>query len=277
MKPPAFQFYAEDFLAGTLDMSQAEVGAYIRLLCHQWDKGFLSQDREKLQRIAGGPVSEDVLSKFQVGSDGLLRNVRLETERVKQQEYRTARAEDGRRGGGNPVFKKGTPNPYYNKGSISEEDKEGLSEKDKHGISEEDKGKINTPVSVFRLPSSDSDSNPQTPKPPEPKRRPDGLLESEMGLAMRLAGIFKRRESTPWKNSEVKAFRQFAVTAAPEDIDLVVWFYGTPVEFKRRDLGTLLNNFSSELDRARAQRNGQHSRQPTNSTERMAVNAGIKL
>lgn len=42
MKPPAFQFYADEYLAGTIAMSLAEVGAYIRLLCYQWLNGDIS-------------------------------------------------------------------------------------------------------------------------------------------------------------------------------------------------------------------------------------------
>ncbi len=42
-KPPAFQFYASDFFSGVADMTDAEVGIYIRLLCLSWDKGGLSE------------------------------------------------------------------------------------------------------------------------------------------------------------------------------------------------------------------------------------------
>ena len=45
MKAPAFQFYAADFLVGTSDMTNEEVGIYIRLLCHQWAKGFVLKDK----------------------------------------------------------------------------------------------------------------------------------------------------------------------------------------------------------------------------------------
>jgi len=34
-KPPAFQFYASDFLVDTIDLSNEELGAYVRLLCYQ--------------------------------------------------------------------------------------------------------------------------------------------------------------------------------------------------------------------------------------------------
>jgi len=87
-RAPAFQFYADDFLAGTLDLSQAEVGAYVRLLCHQWNRGSIPVEPEKQQRLAGGPVSADVLAKFHEDPDGFLRNPRLEQERMKQADFR---------------------------------------------------------------------------------------------------------------------------------------------------------------------------------------------
>ena len=80
MKSPAFQFYADDFVAGTCDLSAEEVGAYIRLLCLQWNRGSIPvQDRFKLNRIAGCTVTDDVLSKFPDG-----KNARLEAVREKQ-------------------------------------------------------------------------------------------------------------------------------------------------------------------------------------------------
>ncbi len=94
-RSPAFQFYADDFLAGTLEMSQSDVGAFIRLLCHQWSRGSIPVETEKQQRLAGGSVSVDVLAKFQLCDDGLLRNARLEAEREKQQEYRNKQREKG--------------------------------------------------------------------------------------------------------------------------------------------------------------------------------------
>lgn len=93
MKPPAFQFYADDFIGGTCDLSAKDVGAYIRLICFQWTKGKIPSDRNKLARIAGVNVTPDVLAKF---PDGI--NQRLESERVKQEEYRTEKAKAGKAG-----------------------------------------------------------------------------------------------------------------------------------------------------------------------------------
>lgn len=101
MKPPAFQFYADDFLAGTADMTNEEVGAYIRLLCHQWSKGCIPGDMDRVSRMAGAmpvPSLGYILSKFQRGEDGNFRNARMEAERKKQDEYRLKQAEKGKVG-----------------------------------------------------------------------------------------------------------------------------------------------------------------------------------
>ncbi len=81
MNPPAFQLYASDFMSATFDWPQSDVGAYIRLLCVQWDRGSIPDDSEKLKRLAGGKVSADVLSKFPLSSDGQRQNHRMEEVR----------------------------------------------------------------------------------------------------------------------------------------------------------------------------------------------------
>lgn len=92
MKSPAFQFYSADFLLGTARMSLTERGAYITLLCHQWDGGGMSM--EEAERLIGGPVPQSVLSKF-VMVDGRLVNQRLEDVRNKQNAYRAAKIAAG--------------------------------------------------------------------------------------------------------------------------------------------------------------------------------------
>ena len=93
-KPPAFQFYADDFIGGTVDLTALETGAYIRLLCFQWGHGRIPATTEGINRVAGCEVSEAVLSKFKDG-----KNARLEQERRKQAEYRKKQAEYGKKGG----------------------------------------------------------------------------------------------------------------------------------------------------------------------------------
>lgn len=96
-KAPAFMFYADDFLAGTLEMSQEEVGQYIRLLCHQWNRGSIPVETEKQQRLTGGCVSVDVLAKFQLCEDGQLRNERLEAVRSERDRFLQQQSEKGRK------------------------------------------------------------------------------------------------------------------------------------------------------------------------------------
>jgi uncharacterized protein YdaU (DUF1376 family) len=93
MKPPAFQFYPDDFIGGTCDLSAEEVGVYIRLLCYQWSRGAIPEDAAKLARIAGINVTSDTLQKFPNGQ-----NARLEFERKKQSEYREEKAKAGKAG-----------------------------------------------------------------------------------------------------------------------------------------------------------------------------------
>jgi uncharacterized protein YdaU (DUF1376 family) len=97
MKAPAFQFYADDFLAGTADMTAEEVGVYIRLLCHQWSKGGLPNDPERLALMSGGNAKPHALAKFGMCHDGMLRNARLEQERGKQVAFREKQAKNGQK------------------------------------------------------------------------------------------------------------------------------------------------------------------------------------
>ena len=90
-------FYADDFLAGTMELSQEEVGQFIRLLCHQWNRGSIPVATEKQQRLTGGCVSVDVLAKFKLYDDGELRNERLEEVRSERDRFLQQQAEKGRK------------------------------------------------------------------------------------------------------------------------------------------------------------------------------------
>ena len=100
-KAPAFQFYADDFLAGTADMAAEEVGGYIRLLCHQWSKGGIPSDEERSARIAGligSPSIRYVLAKFTLCDGDMLKNARLEQIRQEQADYKSKQASSGKTG-----------------------------------------------------------------------------------------------------------------------------------------------------------------------------------
>jgi hypothetical protein len=107
MKPPAFQFYGDDFVAGTSDMTQAEVGAYILLLCRQWATGEIPADYDRLKLIAKGEVSDHVLAKFPAG-----KNARMEKVRAGLEEFRKSKSQSGKIGADkrwDKMAKNGTP------------------------------------------------------------------------------------------------------------------------------------------------------------------------
>ena len=121
MKPPAFQFYADDFIAGVADMTQAEVGAYIMLLAHGWNtQGLKASDPARLKLLAKGDVSDHVLGKFTL-ENGKLYNKRQEHERQKQEVYRRKQALNGAKGG--RPKKEAKPNPSLSSGLSQTEPK----------------------------------------------------------------------------------------------------------------------------------------------------------
>ena len=66
-------FFVDDFFVSTASMTQAQVGAYTRLLCHCWSEGGLPNDAEACSRIAGGIPAEDWLvirKRFSVFDEG---------------------------------------------------------------------------------------------------------------------------------------------------------------------------------------------------------------
>jgi uncharacterized protein YdaU (DUF1376 family) len=100
-KAPAFLFYADDFLAGTADMSAEEVGGYIRLLCHQWTKGSIPNDPERVARMAGlmgSPCVGYVLAKFRLCDGHTLKNARLEKVREEHQAFKARQSTAGANG-----------------------------------------------------------------------------------------------------------------------------------------------------------------------------------
>jgi len=136
-QPPAFQFYADDFIAGVADMTQNEVGAYIMLLAHSWNtRGLDPTDPARLKLLAKGDVSEHVLRKFKL-RNGRLYNPRQEKERRKQVVYRLAQAVNGAKGG--RPSSKPKPNPSLSSGLSQIEPKKSSPSPSPSPVSKEEK------------------------------------------------------------------------------------------------------------------------------------------
>lgn len=213
-------------------MTTEEVGAYIRLLCHQWNKGAIPNDEARIRTMAGVTQAfplDFVKSKFTEGEDGLLRQHRLEKERGKQYQYRQKQAENGAKGGRprNPSLSQAYPN-----------------------------GKANG------NPNESSPSPSPTPVvPPNPRESLFGGEDSKTekpwapdSIQLRLGKLFNRRPTTRWDLDELKGYRKLT-PIDPQDLSILEKYYGANIpqatDYRRHDLVTLLNNFNGELDRAR--------------------------
>lgn len=91
-KDPAFLFYHQDFFTGVSDMTNEEVGAYIRCLCIQASKGGISE--KHMKNIC---VTHEVHSAIKVKfifdpASELFFNERLKSEIEKRKKYSESRA-----------------------------------------------------------------------------------------------------------------------------------------------------------------------------------------
>lgn len=87
-KDPAFLFYYDRFLAGTISMTNEEVGQYIRLLCIQANKGHISQ-KDMLNICA--THDNDVCLKFAPRGEGKFVNLVLEEICLQRKSYTESR------------------------------------------------------------------------------------------------------------------------------------------------------------------------------------------
>ena len=100
MSLPHFPFYASDWLAGTIDMSAEERGAYIQLLALSWDRDGLPECPRRLAAMAGvAEVPSGVLEKLPVAEDGRRRNPKLERVRTDSLRRHGLKVEAGKKGG----------------------------------------------------------------------------------------------------------------------------------------------------------------------------------
>ena len=91
MKNPAVLFYTSDFITGTLFMTNEEVGAYIRVLCMQHQKGHLTEE-EILQICKKNEIFSSIIVHFKQDKKGLYYNKRMDKEIDKRQKYSESRA-----------------------------------------------------------------------------------------------------------------------------------------------------------------------------------------
>jgi uncharacterized protein YdaU (DUF1376 family) len=231
-KAPAFQFYADDFLAGTSDMSAEEVGGYIRLLCHQWTKGGIPNDPERVARIAGlmgSPCVGYVMAKFRLSDGHTLKNERLEKVREEQNAFKSRQSAAGTNGAAkrwNKCPDDGDPN----------------------GVA------MATPMATPMAGAWPEHSSPSpSPSDTDTKKTQRDLPPELEAFRLRVGALIKRRPMTQWSTKEIKALKEiFDFNTPEEDLVALEARYQSDDKYLRRELMTLLNNWNGEIDKARS-------------------------
>lgn len=237
-KAPAFQFYADDFLAGTSEMSAEEVGGYIRLLCHQWTKGGIPNDPERVARIAGlmgSPCVGYVMAKFRLSDGHTLKNERLEKVREEQNAFKARQSAAGTNGAAkrwNKCPDDGDPNGDPNRVAIATP--------------------MATPM-AGAWPEHSSPSPSPSPSDTDTKKAPRDLSPELEAFRLRVGAMVRRRPTTHWSTKEIKALKEvYDLNTPEEDILLVEARYKSNDKYLRRELMTLLNNWNGEIDKVRS-------------------------
>lgn len=230
-KAPAFQLYTDDFLSGTLEMSQEEVGQFIRLLCHQWNRGSIPVETEKQQRLAGGCVSVDVLAKFDECEDGLLRNSRLESVRTEKGKFLLSQSV---------------------KGKLSAE-KRRLAALERQNLLNQTPTAVEPGLQPDGQPDIQPELNSPSPSPKENTKMEKALSPELEAFRLRVGALFGRRPSTKWSAMEIKKLKEvFSLNTPDEDIVSLEQRYRSNDKYLRKELMTLLNNWNGDIDKSRS-------------------------
>lgn len=109
-KDPAVLLYTQDFIVGTMTMTNEERGKYILLLCMQHQKGKLT-----LKDLASVITEEDIelAEKFPLHTDGFYYNDRMEME-IQNRKIRTDSSRNNGARGGRPIKTTILPNDEPN-------------------------------------------------------------------------------------------------------------------------------------------------------------------
>jgi uncharacterized protein YdaU (DUF1376 family) len=87
-KDPAFLFYPNDWIGGTMGMTFEEKGAYVELLMTQFNRGHMTT--HMIGQVVG-QIWDKIQDKFIKDDKGLWYNPRLEEEKLKRQNYTKSR------------------------------------------------------------------------------------------------------------------------------------------------------------------------------------------
>ena len=233
--PPAFQFYAADWLADAdvTMMTLEEEGAYIRALAFCWREGSIPADEKRLSVLLKGgsrEVLSSVKQRFKISPSDPQRLVhgRLDLERQKQKEWRVKSSEAGKKTGKVRREKKLNNEPTLNSGL-------GLV-----------KPKVN---------SSSSSSSSSIPIKKEQKQKPtveatpqtegERVKQTKTALIKSRHDAFKEAIKKYWavKNPDVEM-----PWGPAEGKTLAIWLKESPTTTLEQFIAWLRNRFKSEVN-----------------------------
>lgn len=90
---PAFLFYTDNFMGGTMFFTNEQVGIYIRLLCAQHSSSSGSLTKDYMIKVCGGE-DKMIFEKFTVDENGCYYNSRLRLEIEKRIAYCQSRSKN---------------------------------------------------------------------------------------------------------------------------------------------------------------------------------------
>lgn len=226
--PPAFQFYAAEYLADEKVslMSLEEEGAYWRAVAYCWREGSIPADSERLSRLLKGASNQTltvVRNCFnQMATDASrLIHPRLEMEREKQRIWREKSSAAGKASGKARRKKKLSTEPMFRNGSTKPEP--------------------NTNSSSLSL--SSSSNTPKSPTGVENDISPEMVAQGVMqelgiggsGLLRLLTDICKRKlQDTP--PDKLRDDLVSSWVAYKKAIPRLLWCYSSPEKFFAGDL-----------------------------------------
>jgi uncharacterized protein YdaU (DUF1376 family) len=260
VKSPAFQFYAGDWLSSqrVALMTLEEEGAYIRLLAYCWQHGSIPSDPEKIARLIGKGASTTLATTlatmFEPGGDGLIHR-RLEEEREKQKVWSEKSSAGGKKSAeARRIKKQAQETP-----TTDEPPLEGcLPDGTNQNPTLHSSSPSSTIPLLFPLEGDKDHHERILPKDWKnlTKEQRKRIRVNVNSPAMDTIGRFFSSQKTVrlWTVAEAVALREVKPTR--EEVEILARYYNEhfPKEedYRRRDLATLLNNWQTEVDRARS-------------------------